>query len=245
MQIEIISDIHLTFDKDHGTDFLTALIPEEETEVLVLAGDVGEFHWWLQAKQYLDILCSNYPCVLYIAGNHDYYGTDFSTGDARFRELDALHENFHFLEREIFEVGGKKFAACSLWFKEDPKSFRYEPLMNDFRMVNDFKPAVYERNEDAVEFLRYDVPKDTDVIITHHMPSQLSVHKKYAGDVCNRFFLCSVDDVILDLQPKIWIHGHTHMPCDYHMGSTRVVCNPRGYPGERKDGPYRPVVVEI
>lgn len=244
MQIEIVSDIHLAQDKDHGTDFLTALIPEDGTQVLVLAGDVGEFHWWLQAKQHLDILCANYPRVLYVAGNHDYYGTSLFEGDARFRELDALNENFHFIEREIFELDGVKFAGCSLWFKEDAKSFMYEGWMTDFRLIQDFKPAVYNRNKDSVDFLRYDVPKDTDVVITHHMPSQLSVHKKYEADPINRFFLCAIDDIILDLQPKYWIHGHTHVPCQYDLGKTRVVCNPRGYPRENP-GPYKPVTLEV
>ncbi len=244
MQIEIVSDLHLTFDKDQGVDYLTSLIPKEETRILVVAGDVGESHWWLQAKQYLDILCDKYPHVLFVAGNHDYYGTTLPEGDERFRELDNLIENFHFIERELFELDGVKFAGCSLWFKEDSKSFRYERLMNDFGMIPDLKPEVYDRNKASVEFLRHDVPKDTDVVITHHMPSQRSVHRKYAGNVCNRFFLCAIDDIILDLQPKYWIHGHTHTPCQYNLGDTRVVCNPRGYLGENP-GPYAPVVVEI
>jgi hypothetical protein len=35
-------------------------------------------------------------------------------------------------------------------------------------------------------------------------------------------------------QPKIklWTHGHMHQCFDYKMGEARVVCNPRGYPGE-------------
>ncbi len=244
MQIEIISDIHLTHDKDHGTDFLTSLIPQDGTQVLVVAGDVGEFHWWLRAKQYLDILCANYPHVLYVAGNHDYYGTSFSEGDARFREIDALNDNFHFIEREVFELDGVKFAGCSLWFTEDSKSFLYERWMNDFRMIHDFKPGVYDRNQESIDFLRYDIPQDTDVVITHHMPSYFSVNAKYTNDACNRFFLCELDEVILDLQPKYWIHGHTHVACDYHLGDTRVVCNPRGYPRENP-GPYRPVVLQV
>jgi hypothetical protein len=30
---------------------------------------------------------------------------------------------------------------------------------------------------------------------------------------------------------KLWTHGHTHELFDYMIGSTRVVCNPRGYDG--------------
>jgi hypothetical protein len=29
----------------------------------------------------------------------------------------------------------------------------------------------------------------------------------------------------------LWTHGHMHDPFDYMIGSTRVVCNPRGYLG--------------
>ena len=36
----------------------------------------------------------------------------------------------------------------------------------------------------------------------------------------------------------LWIHGHTHTRFDYRVRGTRVVCNPRGYPGEPTD--FRP-----
>jgi len=247
MQIEIVSDIHLTCDADHGVNYLTSLIPEEETQVLVLAGDVGEFHWWLEAKQYLDIICDNYPHVLFVAGNHDYYGTTLPEGDERFRELDNLIENFHFVEREVFELDGVKFAGCSLWFKEDPKSFLYEWWMRDFEEIHDFKPGVYDRNQESVEFLRrLGLPQleDIDVVITHHTFSEKSVHEKYENDPCNRFFLCDVGNLIAAIGAKFAIHAHTHTPCDYMLGDTRVICNPRGYPGENPRS-YQPVIVEI
>lgn len=39
-------------------------------------------------------------------------------------------------------------------------------------------------------------------------------------------------DFILDRpQIKLWTHGHTHEQFDYMLGTTRVVCNPRGYDG--------------
>jgi 3',5'-cyclic AMP phosphodiesterase CpdA len=33
--------------------------------------------------------------------------------------------------------------------------------------------------------------------------------------------------------PDYWLHGHVHTSHDYMLGSTRVVCNPRGYPDPR------------
>ena len=46
--------------------------------------------------------------------------------------------------------------------------------------------------------------------------------------------------------PKLIVHGHTHRRMDYMLGDTRVICNPRGYPGENEwYKNYQPVYVEI
>ena len=244
MQIEIVSDLHLTFDEDQGTAYLASLIPKDETQVLILAGDMGEFPWWLQARQQLDMVCRLYPHVIFVAGNHDYYGTTLDDGDVRFRDLEEQIENFHVLEQEVMEIDGVKFAGCSLWFREDPLGHLYEPWMSDFSSIDDFKPEVFYRNGESKRFLRQ-IPSDTDVVITHHLPTYMSVQEEYVDDFCNRFFLCEIDAIILDRAPKVWIHGHTHFSLDYYLGNTRIVCNPRGYPGENRDGPYAPLIVEI
>ena len=56
-----------------------------------------------------------------------------------------------------------------------------------------------------------------------------------------------MDDFILD-RPEIalWTHGHTHEDFDYHIGSTRILCNPRGYDGyEARAGSWQPRLVEL
>jgi hypothetical protein len=30
----------------------------------------------------------------------------------------------------------------------------------------------------------------------------------------------------------LWIHGHSHHAVDYEIAGTRIVSNPKGYPGE-------------
>lgn len=240
MKVDIISDIHLEFFKDLGSDFVHTWIPDGE--VLILAGDVGGFHWWQNESHLINVFCEKYNHVLYVAGNHDYYGTSLEEGDVRFREVEAQIPNFHFLERDLLEIEGVKFAGCSLWFKRDPTGWYYEKRMNDFFQIQEFKPAVYERNLESQDFLKG--LQDIDVLITHHMFSTLSVNEKYANDPCNLFFLCELGETIAELGAKLAIHGHTHMPCDYMLGHTRVICNPRGYPGENS-GTYAAVTVEI
>jgi hypothetical protein len=46
----------------------------------------------------------------------------------------------------------------------------------------------------------------------------------------NGGYSSDLSEFILDHpQIKMWTHGHTHDTFDYMIGSTRVVCNPRGY----------------
>jgi hypothetical protein len=46
----------------------------------------------------------------------------------------------------------------------------------------------------------------------------------------NGGYSSDLSEFILDHpQIKLWTHGHTHEDFDYLIGSTRIVCNPRGY----------------
>jgi hypothetical protein len=74
------------------------------------------------------------------------------------------------------------------------------------------------------------------VVVGHHAPSKLSTKPRYQHDVLvNGAYSSSLDDFILDHpQIKLWTHGHTHDVFDYQIGSTRVICNPRGYDGHEE-----------
>jgi Icc-related predicted phosphoesterase len=69
------------------------------------------------------------------------------------------------------------------------------------------------------------------VVVGHHPPSKLSTKPQYKHDVLiNGAYSSDLNQFILDRpQIKLWTHGHTHDDFDYMIGTTRVVCNPRGY----------------
>lgn len=69
------------------------------------------------------------------------------------------------------------------------------------------------------------------VVVGHHAPSKLSTKPQYEDDVMvNGAYSSDLIQFILDHpQIKIWTHGHTHHEFDYMIGTTRIVCNPRGY----------------
>jgi Icc-related predicted phosphoesterase len=49
-----------------------------------------------------------------------------------------------------------------------------------------------------------------------------------------------MDDLILEHQPPLWIHGHIHKSFDYRIEKTRIVCNPRGYASTAENKEFRP-----
>ena len=69
------------------------------------------------------------------------------------------------------------------------------------------------------------------VVVGHHAPSRSSTHPRYKDEVImNGGYSSSLEEFIIDHpQIKLWTHGHTHEEFDYMIGTTRVICNPRGY----------------
>ena len=132
--------------------------------------------------------------------------------------------------------------------------------------VEDEKPTGWEmkqrpaqfKPEDSVadhkEFLKgLDValslyPNHPFVVVGHHAPSKASTHPRYRKEVImNGAYSTDLDNFILNRrQIKLWTHGHTHEDFDYMIGTTRVLCNPRGYDGyeERADN-FKLKYVEI
>lgn len=86
------------------------------------------------------------------------------------------------------------------------------------------------------------------VVVGHHAPSKASTHPRYKNEyMMNGAYSTNLDNFILDRrQIKLWTHGHTHEDFDYMIGTTRVMCNPRGYDGyeERADN-FKLKYVEI
>ena len=109
-------------------------------------------------------------------------------------------------------------------FKEEPSTFSPEDAVEEHRKMLDYIRIV-------TDYLG-DNPKKF-VVVGHHTPSPFSIHPKYAHDtLMNGGYTSDLIEFILDRpQIKLWTHGHTHEQFDYMIGSTRVVCNPRGYAG--------------
>ena len=197
--------------------------------------------------------------VIYIMGNHEHYHGDFAKSYGQLKEALAELPNIHVMEKELIHIGDVTFIAGTLWTdmnKEDPNTlYGIKGYMNDYRIIEDSARPVHFRDSDGNFHTRTskfspeqsveehkamlkvidEVTKDNVtgkfVVVGHHAPSKMSTKPKYQGDVMvNGAYSSDLSDFILDRPMiKVWTHGHTHDTFDYMIGSTRIVCNPRGY----------------
>ena len=187
--------------------------------------------------------------VVYVMGNHEHYHGDFAETHTIIQGTFGPYSNFHFLNNDWKIINGVLFFGGTLWTNmnnEDPLTMhQIRMMMNDFNCVKNtsqegkktFMPAdavedhySFRRKLDETLALHPDLPT---VVVGHHAPSPMSIHPKYKTDrVMNGAYSTDLHDFILDRrQIKLWTHGHTHEDFDYMIGTTRVVCNPRGYDG--------------
>lgn len=230
MNLQVISDVHFEFTNDYGKSFVEEL-SNENVDILVLAGDtipIGNPH----AHQAFQYVCDKFPTVIAVLGNHEYYGSHPSVVLTKMHTIENSISNLHWLRIDNpFVKDSKRIIGDTLWFADNGENERYTQGMMDFHTIRDFTPWVYEQNTAQVEWL-WDNCKSTDIVVTHHLPTFHCVNPRYHRHAMNRFFVCELDELMLEKKPKIWICGHTHL---YYRGEiyyTDVIVNPLGYPRE-------------
>ena len=277
MKLYVTSDIHLEFGD-------CIIKNEDNVDVLILSGDImiaqdmhdhpenastvtnslGERQE--KANRFRDFLsrCSfQFPHVIYIAGNHEFYHGKWPVGIEYLREECAKFPNVYFMENDSRTIGDFTFIGSTLWTdmnQGDPITlYHVAGMMNDYRIIRNsdyaFRRLTPEdtalRHRSSVGYIKTIIEGKFDekfVVVGHMAPSKLSTHPRYADDtIMNGAYSSSLDDFIIDHpQIKLWTHGHTHEDFDYMVGSTRIVCNPRGYINyEERATTWKPKLIEI
>lgn len=245
MVVQAVSDLHLEMSGDMGERFLKELKPL--ADVLILAGDITSAKHYASLRHVFYDLISRWKHIIYVPGNHEYYR---SSPDEVAHNLTLVRREFpsvSVLENEDVTINGQRFIGGTMWFPNKPNQSKFvesKRFLNDFYMIRGLEPWVYEQSNLFRELLRQQL-RSGDVVVTHHLPTWKSVHKRYAGSDLNAFFVNDVSALIDERQPRLWIHGHTHTACDYKQGQTRVVANPRGYPNEGGTGFDPEFVIEV
>lgn len=234
MKLHILSDLHLG---QAGFD-----CPAVEADAIVLAGDVArpaEAVAWARSLG---------KPVLYVPGNHEYYGGSLAGTQARLQEL-CEGTDVHLLQQRELVLQGVRFLGTTLWTdfllfgEHEGRDTAAEAAC---RYMRDFQ-RIRLREDDAALFTPLDCAElfrhhagwlqrkleephaGPTVVITHHSPSPRSIHPRFEGSPINACFVSQAEHLLGGGRSRLWIHGHTHDSFDYEVDGTRVLCNPRGY----------------
>lgn len=277
--IRLVSDLHLNFDtgafhqtRIHDKDaskirdemdmcwFPPAMDGDDDT-CLVLAGDIWEDRKFLTRKYipepgmvtgkcWMEYLSEKFKYIVFLLGNHDYWGTNISYEDDEIRQaiITLGLKNVFFLERSLIVLDQVKFVGGILWTDYN----NHHPMVlgdakytmaHDHRLIrfgNNYQSVksthLYEIHEKTKKFIFENVEKDNDdqkvVVVTHMAPSFKSIAPMYQADgASNYYYASNMDERILNEGSNItyWMHGHTHFHSDYMIGNVRVLSNARGY----------------
>lgn len=249
-RLHIMSDLHLEF---------SAFEPSEtDADIIILAGDIGKgskgVYWARQAFP-------DKP-IIYVPGNHEFYGT---------QRLETLHllriagkqTGVQILDEDEFVLHqrGVRFLGCTLWtnfmlFGETKKSAAMSEgklRLNDFHLIREGKPFTparsIELHERSLAWLKAKLYEPFDgktVVVTHHLPSKLSVVDRYKDNLLSACFASELGYLFGKM--NLWAHGHSHDNLNYEVNSTLIICNPRGYVTDKvQENPgFKPeLVIEI
>ncbi|MBB3411906.1 Icc-related predicted phosphoesterase [Rhizobium sp. BK316] len=270
MRAWIVSDIHFS-----AADALwgTALrIPD--ADICICAGDISDNI--STSIAYLRRVIEPHMPVILVLGNHDYYNgsIDFTLERAR-REIDGtrihLLENERIEMAGCRFIGATLWTDFAVSVGDDEHippeerraiAFGLVPsLMADFACIfrsDERRPGenglvtvqeILERHIASRSFIERELETPFDgrtFVVTHHAPLVQSFDPRFYGHMTNAAFGSDLSDLIARRRPSVWIHGHIHRFRDYMADKTRVICNPRGYGGERGTAGFRPdFVIEL
>lgn len=239
MKLHILSDLHLSVQ---GLQH-----PETDADVVILAGDIA------RPAAAIDWARGFGKPVLYVPGNHEFYGSSLAETRALLQQHSAGSQ-VQVLDNASTVLQGVRFIGSTLWTDflatgdgaaREHAMAQAQQFMRDFsriRMAAQPGEGLFSPLDSAALFaanarwLQHECARPfagPTVVITHHAPTLHSIHPRFAGSPINACFVADAAALVAGSGARLWIHGHTHDSFDYQVGNTRVLCNPRGY---AKDG---------
>jgi predicted phosphodiesterase len=257
MRILLYSDLHTEFWRKEAElkpllQLGKACVTDSvRCDVVVLAGDIASGR--TNTKKVLKQFANAYAHVVYVPGNHEYYGSDIATFD----DIGELPSNVYLLNPGKMSISDRDgdivtFIGATLW-----TNFHYDvvaemaakDMITDFRLIKNFKPThaieLYRKHIDYIKHM-YETTPGKKVIVTHFLPAYECISRRFRdGNLLNKYFANELDNWIANLSNTTWLFGHTHDSMDLTLGDTRLVCNPYGYMGSETNREFTDKVIVV
>jgi predicted phosphodiesterase len=238
MRIQLFSDLHL----ERYPDFTPRIL--EDTDVVVLAGDIGSYQHSSRLLGEDFGLARFSPRrdgaprarVLYIPGNHEFDALEYDEAYARLRATCA-ELGIEWLDRETIVIDHVRFVGTTLWADFDALASRETELARQlkqrekaFRAANyylsknttlkDGAPVLAEAQRDmsldCQAWLKdaLSMPFDGVTVAVTHFAPSLLSADPRYGLTPGTAGFCNAMDAMFPLA-DVWMHGHLHCANDY------------------------------
>lgn len=240
LTLGLVSDLHWESETDFELD-------ASGVDVLIAAGDLLNGTQPETAIARLSKAAGKTP-VLYVPGNHEFYGQTIASGLERLRAA-AKNTKVRILYRQAVTIGGVEFLGATLWSGFDlfgplqrPKCQKAaQESQPDFQRIfgtgrKPITPAqVRAEHLKDVEWLGKHLKKNErppTVVVSHFAPSPLSSKKGRGNDPLTAYYCNANDDLVV--KANAWLHGHVHQNRHYRLAQAEenhglVLSNPRGF----------------
>jgi predicted phosphohydrolase len=233
MLVKLVSDLHLGYKYpeyryvDHGES------------VLILAGDIST---GMKGIEWAEEYIPKHIKVLYVPGNHEYYGYDYALLQSRYAEYNRKETNIQIMLNDCVEIDNIEFYGTTLWTDfnlygvPEFSGSKWQRGLNDANFIKYRGSSIIPQNfinwnKESLDFLSKVKPSKTSVLITHYCPD-LSIHHVYRDDPLTPGFATKIPKEIHE-KFNYHFHGHTHCSMNYSYSyGTKVRCNPKGYGAE-------------
>lgn len=248
MKIRLLSDLHTEFKPDKA---FQNYFEYQGEDVLVLAGDIasGSSNTFDVIKKFR---ANGFKDIIFVPGNHEYYGTEVRDFDEKMKLKCAKLENVHFLNPGWVKIQDTIFIGGTLWtnfrcniFAELDASY----MISDFRLIKNFEPKMASNKYYEHLKLFRDVnklfPNEKKVFVSHFLPAVECISPRFrdADNLLNNYFANDLGEWIEELENSTWMFGHTHDSIDIKIGTTRLISNPYGYFGHELNSEFKPFFV--
>ena len=238
MRIQLFSDLHLERDPHFRPRIA------DDTDVVVLAGDIGSYQPGSRlgsddfGLERFSPLRPDAPCasVLYVPGNHEFDALEFDETYSRLRTT-CERLGITWLERETVTIGQVRFVGTTLWSDfealvgiDDDMTKQMQQRQKAYRAANYYlkknttlksgEPVLAEGLRamalDCQAWLRaaLAVPFDGATVAVTHFAPTLRSADPRYGLTSSTAGFCNGLDALFPLV-NVWMHGHLHCANDY------------------------------
>jgi Icc-related predicted phosphoesterase len=239
MKFQLYSDIHLELLSKGYTNIPVL------ADYLILAGDIGVITME-NFKEFIRYCASQWKEVLYVFGNHEFYGRDsMEVIIQKTKEFFNQFSNVQLLDNSSCEIEGITVYGFVGWtppiFDSTSEASEYLNDYNKIRVgkkkmrVEDHQKLAEEGIEAFKAFLSTTTATNI-VIVTHFPPINTGTSNPcYKGDLLNDYFAWRnmvKEEHIPSEKIKVWCSGHTHWSYDMTIDGIRYISNQIGYEDE-------------